>query len=218
MPGYVPHLAVGPDGKWLMCFGGRGLIDVYDAATLRFHCEFKPPAGRKDHGVDFLSGNVVCTSVHYGICPAPSRRDLADLTPLDPVAVAAAPKAARLAAQFADGKIHVWDWVDGKLKERGVANHPTTFHLLRFLPDGNTLISTDGGGSLRLWDLKEPAPRLITDLKDAIQQQTWPLAVSPNGKLLATYERRKSGMPDSVILWDLTNPKQPQQQSCRRKG
>jgi len=214
MPEDVDDVVVSPDGKWLVaCAIGPHVIHVYDAATLRFHCELRGPPGRSWHNVAFVSGNTLCAfSALWDLSPAEPVR-LADLAPLDPSAVAAAPKAARLAAQYADGKIHLWDWVDGKLKERGAFSHSGKWPRMCFLPDGNTLISSDGG-SLRLWDVHESTPRVISDLKDSAGL----MAVSPDGKALATYEWNKLAYPEKVALWDLTNPKEPIKRTLSTKG
>ena len=66
-------------------------------------------------------------------------------------AVAIHPKGLFLATGHKDGTIGIWDMAEGK-KKRTLKGHLALVSTLRFMPDGNTLLSCGHDGTIRLWN------------------------------------------------------------------
>ena len=74
--------------------------------------------------------------------------------------------------------------------------HQAGVNGVAYTPDGNTLISADGSGTIILWNVQTHQP--ITQLKNP-GNSVWGMSLSPDGKILATYNI------DTLSLWDLNN-------------
>ena len=83
--------------------------------------------------------------------------------------------------------------------------HPrggTGFGALAFSPDGRLLASSDGGGKIRIWDVRTARRRYTLKVADANSAETPAFTFSPDGKLLA------SAVRSEVRLWDVQSGKQ----------
>ena len=69
-----------------------------------------------------------------------------------------------------------------------------TVHSVAFSPDGQTLASGDSGGTVRLWDVTDPAhPRPLGQPLTGTGAAVNSVAFSPDGHTLASGERRRHG-------------------------
>jgi WD40 repeat protein len=111
----------------------------------------------------------------------------------------------RWSAYGNDGVVRLWDVVDRAhprplgpplTGRAGVLASPA------FSPDGRTLATISGDGTVILWDLSPPRarPRQLGQPLTGPTDPAWPLAFAPDGRTLAT-----SGEDQTVILWDLSD-------------
>ena len=77
---------------------------------------------------------------------------------------------------------------------------------MAFSPDGRTLASGDGNGSIQLWNVSDPARAAavgapLTGHTDTV----YSIAFSPDGHTLAS-----GSFDETIRLWNVANPAQPQ--------
>ncbi len=123
-----------------------------------------------------------------------SRTEARTLKASGPVlSVAVSDDMLRLAAGTGSGTVQVWSYRNPGRSE-SVPGATDILNQIRFLPMTNTLVIPRSPSGLSLWDaaLDEPVT--------AIDGGASPVAVSPDGRLLAT----GSGRDDSIILWDIS--------------
>lgn len=106
-------------------------------------------------------------------------------------------------ADYVTGKIRLWEIGLSGVKSHAVveAQHGV-IHSLAFSPDGQTLVSTGGDRSVRLWDVTAPSPRLKKTLRGIapLADFSWSESptVSPDGYRIAACGRDRT-----VRVWDL---------------
>lgn len=82
--------------------------------------------------------------------------------------------------------------------------HTDNVTSLAFSPDGKTLVSGKGNGTILLWDVSDPTmPRSLGQPLTGHTDYVNNLAFSRDGKTLA------SGSGDGIILWDVSDPQHP---------
>jgi WD40 repeat protein/serine/threonine protein kinase/tetratricopeptide (TPR) repeat protein len=80
--------------------------------------------------------------------------------------------------------------------------HSAWITAMEFVPSGKQLATVCADGTLRLWDVA--AGMLVGTPMNHDQHATWCLAVSPDGKTVATGSRlERESDPSAVYLWDL---------------
>jgi WD40 repeat protein len=107
-------------------------------------------------------------------------------------AVAWARDGKRFASAGEDRSIMIWD-AQSERRESLLAGHSTRVTGLAFAPDGRTLASADRDGELIIWDIEQRVARLSFCHPKGHREVAFCLALSPDGRLVATshgvYER-----------------------------
>jgi RNA polymerase sigma factor (sigma-70 family) len=117
--------------------------------------------------------------------------------------------------------VRLWDVATGEEIRR--LSHPD--RVIALAPDGRTLASVGRGPVVRLWDMKTgkqlralqvpvaPRPAEVTD------QLTYPLAISPDGQVIAVREYAATEQGASVVhLLDLATGKKPRRIKGHNSG
>jgi WD40 repeat protein/transcriptional regulator with XRE-family HTH domain len=190
--GLVSSVAFSPDGHTLASSNASGTIQRWNVAD---------PAHASPLGQPLTAD--VAAQITYG------GADVASL--------ALSPDGHTLASsddsEGDTGDIQLWDLADRAHPRRGQAQPPAinaSDHLaysdsLAFSPDGHTLASGDGNGTVGLWDVADPAhPRRIGPILTGGTGATYAVAFSSDGHTLASGDGN-----GTVRLWDVTDPAHP---------
>ncbi|HYT88598.1 MAG TPA: PQQ-binding-like beta-propeller repeat protein [Gemmataceae bacterium] len=107
------------------------------------------------------------------------------------------PNGQSMAFRDADAKkVHLWSLE----RDREIAILPLERSEYRFLPDGRTFVTGSDIDMLRLWDAG--TGQAIRSFQGLVGNGTRPLAVSPDGKFLASYDRYWS-RDCRIRLWNV---------------
>jgi WD40 repeat protein len=112
--------------------------------------------------------------------------------------VAFAPDGKTLFSAGQDNALHRWNPTTGG--DNPIAGHTRVIRHLALSADGKVLASGSAGGTIRVWDVANGKELLRVERTQ--QHWTAPLAVSPDGKLLAWCENR------GVLVWQVAANKQ----------
>ena len=119
----------------------------------------------------------------------------------DPFAVALSADG-RLAAGAEPGVVRVWDLADAEGEAVALGGHEGIVHALAFGAEGNSLVSLDDGGRIRVWDLTA-VPPVATVLNEG-GEAAWAVALSTDTLASVSADGR-------LQLWSLGQPEQPGQ-------
>jgi WD40 repeat protein/serine/threonine protein kinase len=118
-----------------------------------------------------------------------------------------------LAAARLDGTIVAWN-ISTKQSFKLVPPSPHALYQIALSADGNTLAASEGGDNVTLWDVATQLPIRTLPYQVSDETATLPLALSPDGKLLAvggcggTAKFTDAGCTQGQIqLWDVTTGK-----------
>jgi len=190
--GLVSSVAFSPDGHTLASSNASGTIRRWNVADPAYASPLRQP----------LTADVAAQITYGGA---------------DVASLAFSPDGHTLASSDDSGgdtgDIQLWDLADRANPRRGQAQPPAinaSDHLaysdsLAFSPDGHTLASGDGNGTVGLWDVTDPAhPRRIGPILTGGTGATYAVAFSSDGHTLASGDGN-----GTVRLWDVTDPAHP---------
>ena len=190
--GLVSSVAFSPDGHTLASSNASGTIRRWNVADPAYASPLRQP----------LTADVAAQITYGGA---------------DVASLAFSPDGHTLASSDDSGgdtgDIQLWDLADRANPRRGQAQPPAinaSDHLaysdsLAFSPDGHTLASGDGNGTVGLWDVTDPAhPRRIGPILTGGTGATYAVAFSSDGHTLASGDGN-----GTVRLWDVTDPARP---------
>jgi WD40 repeat protein/predicted Ser/Thr protein kinase len=196
-------IAVTPDGKRVVS-ASQTETCLWDAATMR-RLAMVEGAGT-DQPALTSDGRTLALGGRLWDLGGDQFKELATI-PYPAASYAFAPGDRLLAAGGrGEAVLKLWRWANGKLTEQAsLRGHTRSVTHLAFTPDGKTLISGDGSGEVRVWDLSGPEPAGKAVFRDSFNP-----ALAPDGRTLAT----TSAKGDGIWLWDLAN--QPRQRGVIR--
>lgn len=199
---YVTHMAVSPDGRWVLSYG-NGMVaetsletgeprvkwDRHDEAVQAV--AFLPDGRRVVSGSS--DGTLRVWNAENGEC----LRTIQGAN-LGAFAVSVSPDGSKAAAGCKDGVLREFNLNDGSLL-RELKGHLGYVRSAAYTRDGDRLLSTADDGSIRVWapDKLEPISILQGHRGGVLA-----IAVSKDGKRLLS-----SGRDGTVRLWDLEESK-----------
>jgi WD40 repeat protein/class 3 adenylate cyclase/energy-coupling factor transporter ATP-binding protein EcfA2 len=106
-----------------------------------------------------------------------------------------------MAESLADGRIGLVDLRAQRLIDTLPARNGPSVDALAFFPDGRSLATGGTNGKVTVWDVRKRAVVRTLRLRDHV----WRVAVSPDGKLLATQAQAKGSSSSRVEVRNLTS-------------
>lgn len=122
-------------------------------------------------------------------------------------ALACSPDAAVIAAaHWGDGRISLWDWKEGRLRNE-LIGHKKAVQSLMFSSDGRLLASGGDGREVMIWDVENGGCIRILPVLETDNGWVNRVCFSPRGDLLASDCRfnTKGYWEWRVFIWDVTN-------------
>ena len=216
---FVIRLAFFPDGKRLASGGRDGLVIVWDLLTGKevFRVDHGGAVGSlavSPDGCVLASGGVTKErSVKLWDAKSGQSKGALHIDAGNCLALVFSPDARRLATEYQQSHIRLWDMATLK-PTLTLAAQPHARSDLAFSPDGKVLASACGNGLIELWDVRRailpktaPASAIVESDKSRSSRLLWrvsghsdeptALAYSPDGSLVA------SGSKDRIVkIWD----------------
>jgi len=199
---HVTHMAVSPDGQWVLSYGG-GIVAETSLATGEPRTQWE----RHDqavHAVAFLpdgaqvvSGSSDGTLRVWNATTGECLRTIAGAS-LGAYAVAVSPDGAKVAAGCKDGVLREFRLSDGSLL-REMEGHLGYVRSVAYTHDGAQLLSSADDGSIRAWAPDRPEP---TAVLQGHRGGVLAVAVSKDGRRLLS-----GGRDGTLRLWNLEEAK-----------
>jgi WD40 repeat protein/transcriptional regulator with XRE-family HTH domain len=209
---WVNAVAFSPDGRSLAAGSSDGYARLYDLATSRVTATFPHPGPVTSTA--FLDAGTLATGEADGVAHLwPVRSPVVSTFDDAVFAVAFAADGRRLAVGpgSKDGTAGLLDVGSPQGPEemgtrvRNPAGDPSFSGSAALTPDGRTLAVGRSDGSVRMWDVSDPAgPVPLPSPPGAPTALVEQLTVSPDGRTLAA-----SGDDNAVRLWDIATPTAP---------
>jgi len=199
---YVTHMAVSPDGKWVLSYGNGMVAETsLESGEPRIkwdrHDEAVQAVAFLPNGQNVVSGSSDGTlrvwNIRSGECP----RTITGAN-LDAYAVAVSPDGSKVAAGCKDGVLREFNLTDGSLL-RELKGHLGYVRSVAYTHDGARLLSSADDGSIRVWlpDKLEPIAVLQGHRGGVLA-----IAVPTDSRRLLS-----GGRDGTVRLWDLREAK-----------
>jgi WD40 repeat protein/serine/threonine protein kinase len=214
----IGPIVVSPDGKWVAS-AQFGRVHIWNAETLELLAVIMASGG----DVFSLACSPDSKKLAFSNGSGPvsfwdiSGKSPKKLTPLtghtnNTFSIVFSPDGKRLAYSSTDNSIWLWDVSAEEPKlRRALKDHPELYHTLMFTPDSKRLICHGSQDIIRIWNWSVTDNTEFIDLK-LPGDQIWSVAVSANGKYLASACASGQGS-----LWDLSAAN-PTQRVLRKTG
>jgi WD40 repeat protein len=197
-------IAFSPDGRTVAAAVENDRVRLYEATTGN---EIPSPGGHR-RGVNAVAvspdGTTVATAGNDRTARLWDARTGKPLREFDGggavVAVAFSPDGRVVASASRSGAVRLWEAESGKNR---LCEYPTVGGLGEgplFTPDGKGLVFRHQSGSMVLWDLA--TGKRGRTFAESAGVDSPPLALSLNGKVLASCPGRRVGPRTSVVLWE----------------
>ena len=212
----VKNVAFSANGKTLLTVGdAKEPLRFWETATGKELRRFKGPDDSDSVAVSPSAHLLATTAKKLQLWDVAAGKEVA-LRGRQPklVVVMAFSPDGRILAVAADGKIQLWDTAKGE-ERHSLGDGDLAFHAIAFSGDGKTLfarLEERDGSNFKAWDVttgklrrNPPAPSLIGTFVS-------PMAVSPDGRILAVVPHKWDAMgvrlfDVKVLLWDLKTGK-----------
>jgi WD40 repeat protein len=186
---HVVAVSFSPDGKHLASGSYDGSVILWDAASREVIRKFEAKAG-KVYSVAFSPDGKVLASGHdqgdIKLWDVASGRLLQSLKEdaFSVYSLIFTPNGRLLAARSGFA-INLWDLAKGNMVRslKGAGSAAISFSSMAMSPDGTEIVSGDGDGSIRVWDVAEG--KQIQEIEAHIKNVS-AVAYSPDGKTLAS--------------------------------
>jgi WD40 repeat protein len=104
-----------------------------------------------------------------------------------------------LVANSGEKPPQLWNWVDGKMFG-SLGDDASYAHNIVFSPDGQSLLTSDIGGGLALWDAG--SGKLLREFDNGYSSSDDAIAFSPDGQRFAS-----GGENQNIVMWDVKSGK-----------
>jgi len=203
---FSKSVAFAPDGRTLASVLGDGTVQLWDVATGQEMQALEGDANSVAFSPDsrmLSSASSDRTVQLWDVATGQVTQNLEGHSG-QVYSVAFSPDGQTLASASQDGAVHLWDIEACRIRQ--TLKSCSSFKSLRFLagdpvngiafsPDGRTLASAPGGGTLQLWDV---ATGQVTQNLEGHSGQAHSVAFSPDGQMLAS-----TSFDYVVRLWDV---------------